>query len=820
MLAPERGDDTADPCNIDEDPELAGMVLLEEDLEMEKVIGSGAFSEVWRGVHKPTSEQVAIKRLHMVDADAKALEGYIREVKMLAELVHPAIVHFIGFTKKYPFCIVTKFVSGGSLFHAIHDGGQLTATEKSVIAYGIAAGMQYLHAHNVIHRDLKPQNVLLDENKLPVICDLGSGRCTQEQRMMTNSGGTANYMAPEFLSSTEYNHKVDVYSYGLVLCEMLSGEIPFESMESAQVIYSVFIKRMRPDIPESVGPKMRKLIEWCWAHDPAERPEFCEIAKMFREGEVQFEGTDDVEFARAVERLDGEQKLPVPRAERSATPVFTRIPKKKRRTVQRRDSLPVAAIRMQAKANTFQNGRPILPVRPKKTLVADSRDVEEIAELEARVEDVTVSGEVIWPKLLGLVMHAPKELFQRVRRTVKMYAESAVQLGKIKEVSNLHEYVCPSTLDVFLYVVSYCPQAMTDRVVTELMKLTTDEVAGAKALVLLCKVLQAQVYNPRILDFFLENAIEFADSRGGHLVLRTLVRHDIADKEIVMAYAASSISANIIAAYQAVFSVPMFTPDCFRLDSILTHAMSCDFELRRESLEFIRRFSEDAAGEPLKQLCDTLFSVVMKYDSDAALLLLCRIAKDMANCQYMLENREWMKWKGSSLFINLFLVIFSHARLQAYIMAQEETIPFLGHAVDMGWIDEVLGVSWVIQQVQIDSDTAKALDREGIVERMAHIVCETKVLRYVGVIVYALSQIVPHFYTQTFELVVAHVLELLKDPNVVCPACLVFLSSLSQRSEAKSSFEKENAKDVLLRYSTSHPDAQSCISGIIHNLDL
>ena len=80
--------------------------------------------------------------------------------------------------------------------------------------------------------------------------------------------------------------------------------------------------------------------------------------------------------------------------------------------MQRRDSLPVAAIRMQVKANTIQNGRPILPVRPKKTLVADSRDVEEIAELEARVEDVTVSGEVIWPNLLALVMHAPRNCFR------------------------------------------------------------------------------------------------------------------------------------------------------------------------------------------------------------------------------------------------------------------------------------------------------------------------------------------------------------------------------------------------------------------------
>lgn len=74
--------------------------------------------------------------------------------------------------------------------------------------------------------------------------------------------------------------------------------------------------------------------------------------------------------------------------------------------------LPVVAIRMQEKANTIQNGGPILPVKPKKTLVADSRDVEEIAELEARVEDVKVSGEVIWPKLRALVMHAPRNCFR------------------------------------------------------------------------------------------------------------------------------------------------------------------------------------------------------------------------------------------------------------------------------------------------------------------------------------------------------------------------------------------------------------------------
>ena len=818
-LALTRGADCTAPSSTEEDQVLNGFELTQGDLELGEVIGSGGFSEVWRGIYKPTNENVAIKKMHMVEGDVRAWESYIREVKMLAGLSHKAIVRFVGFTKQYPFYIVTSFISGGSLYSAIHNGNFLSGTEKNIIAYGVAAGMQYLHSHGVIHRDLKPQNVLLDDQRSPVICDLGSGRSTQEQMMMTNTGGTANYMAPEFLSSTSYDRKVDVYSYGLVLCEMLSGEIPFEGMESAQVIYSVFIRRMRPDIPESVGARMRKLIERCWAHDPAERPEFEDITRMFREKEVQFEGTDEEEFAKAISRFGDE--TPMARVEKGTKPaIIASLPKKKRKTSQRRDSLPVSAGRLKAKANTIQTSKPMLPISPRKALVVDSHDMEDLAQFEANVGDPSVPGEAVWPKLLMMLKQSQKKPFQRARRVVKMYTESPVEVAKLKDVSNLHDYVCPNTLDVFLCAVSYVPQVITDKVVSEFIKLSTDELSSSKAIVLLCKILQAQVYNPKILDFFLENAIEFADTHGGHLILRTLVRHDIADKEIVMAYAASSISANVVAAYEAVFSVPSLTPDCFRLDSILAHAMSPDFELRRESLEFIRRFSEAAAGEPLRQLCGTLFNVAIKYESDAALLLLCRIAKDCANCQYMLENKTWMKWKGSGIFLNLFLVVFSHERLQPYVMEQEETLPFLSAIVDGGSVDEVLGVSWVIQKAKVSADFAQALVEEGVVESICDVICESKHPGQVDIMANALSQIVRHNFVPSFERVVSHALDLVNEANFSWSGCIVFLYEVSQRAEARDCFLARDVKSVLEKYRGVHPEARTYVANICHNLSL
>ena len=233
-------------------------VLNHKDLQVIKVIGSGAFGEVSVGIYLPTETKVAIKKLHILESNERNEELYIREVECLSSLKHKFLLPFIGFTESYPYCIVTKYISGGTLYSAIHNDDceeqkkkpkKLNPTELNIIAYGIANGMKYLHKKKIIHRDLKTQNILLDKNKKPVICDFGSSRRMEMKKTMTiTSVGTSNYMAPEFFEG-EYDEKVDVYAYAMMIWEMLTKEIPFDGYGDAQVLYMVKFKNQRPTIP-------------------------------------------------------------------------------------------------------------------------------------------------------------------------------------------------------------------------------------------------------------------------------------------------------------------------------------------------------------------------------------------------------------------------------------------------------------------------------------------------------------------------------------------------------------------------------------------
>ena len=273
---------------------LSKFILSIHDLNIIKPIGSGAFGDVFLGIHLPSKEKVAIKKLHESTLNAHL---YLREVEALSVLAHPFLLPFFGFTNVSPFCIVTKFIPNGSLFDALHSNSlkrKLTPTEMSIIAFGIASGMEFLHKKNVMHRDLKPQNILLDGSKLPVICDFGTSRKI-EQNTMTGQCGTANYMSPEFIKNEKYDQSVDVYSFGMIIWEMLTGQIPFGDEEVPQVIYSILVGQ-ELEIPEGTPENLVNLINGCKAFNPKERPSFEVIVKGFTDGLLCFPGTDMMKF--------------------------------------------------------------------------------------------------------------------------------------------------------------------------------------------------------------------------------------------------------------------------------------------------------------------------------------------------------------------------------------------------------------------------------------------------------------------------------------------------------------------------------------------
>ncbi|OHT02855.1 TKL family protein kinase [Tritrichomonas foetus] len=263
------------------------------DYEMQRRIGSGGFAEVYLGYHKASGKVVAIKKLHSQTFDTHAFEMFTREVEIAASMNHFAVLSFAGVSLKPPFCILTDFMSGGCLFTRLHKGPMLDPTKLTITALGVACGMQYIHDKGMLHRDLKSLNILLDADDYPKICDFGMSRNRPDDlSLMTSGVGTSQWMAPEVIGSKPYDQKADVYSFGVMLWELLTKDVPFHGLKEVQVAMAVLNQDRRPLIPQSCPPKLGKLIKICWDRDPEKRPDFKTIAKAFQSGGIAFPGTN------------------------------------------------------------------------------------------------------------------------------------------------------------------------------------------------------------------------------------------------------------------------------------------------------------------------------------------------------------------------------------------------------------------------------------------------------------------------------------------------------------------------------------------------
>ena len=139
------------------------------------------------------------------------------------------------------FCIITEYLCGGSLRSILlkHKNESLPLDQIISISLEIARGMEYVHSQGVIHRDLKPENILFDEDSCVKIADFGIACEEAYCEVLAEDPGTYRWMAPEMIKHKPYGRKVDVYSFGLLLWEMLTGKVPFEDMTPIQAAFAV-----------------------------------------------------------------------------------------------------------------------------------------------------------------------------------------------------------------------------------------------------------------------------------------------------------------------------------------------------------------------------------------------------------------------------------------------------------------------------------------------------------------------------------------------------------------------------------------------------
>ncbi|CAA0818521.1 Protein kinase superfamily protein with octicosapeptide/Phox/Bem1p domain [Striga hermonthica] len=271
-------------------------IIKNADLEELRELGSGTFGTVYHG--KWRGSDVAIKRIkkscftgRQSEQERQTMEFW-REAEILSKLHHPNVVALYGVVQDSPgntLATVTEYMVDGSLRHVLlRKDRHLDRRKRLIIAMDAAFGMEYLHSKNIVHFDLKCDNLLVNlKDPSRPICKVGDFGLSKIKRNTLVSGGvrgTLPWMAPELLngSSNKVSEKVDVFSFGIVLWEILTGEEPYASMHYGAIIGGIVNNTLRPKIPSYCDAEWRALMEQCWAPNPALRPSFTEIAGRLR----------------------------------------------------------------------------------------------------------------------------------------------------------------------------------------------------------------------------------------------------------------------------------------------------------------------------------------------------------------------------------------------------------------------------------------------------------------------------------------------------------------------------------------------------------
>mmetsp|Transcript_17222 Transcript_17222/g.29764 ORF Transcript_17222/g.29764 Transcript_17222/m.29764 type:complete len:401 (+) Transcript_17222:64-1266(+) len=264
-----------------------------EELVLKNKLGEGSFGVVYQGSWRGTA--VAVKKLKFQSMDEAVMADFKAETAILGKLRHPHVLLYLGACTVPPnLCIVTEFLAGGGLDEYAHKKrvppkNNWTVDEALRKAVQVLQGLTYLHLGRppIVHRDLKLQNVLLDKDFNVKLADFGLS-CVRPslQTMLTDRVGTPVFMAPELLLNRPYTEKVDIYSFGLCLWEMITGLNPYTEAKSLEGLTNIVVSGTRPAIPPSVPKEIGDLIQSCWHSDPAKRPDSNSVMRRI----AQFQG--------------------------------------------------------------------------------------------------------------------------------------------------------------------------------------------------------------------------------------------------------------------------------------------------------------------------------------------------------------------------------------------------------------------------------------------------------------------------------------------------------------------------------------------------
>ncbi|OHT07160.1 hypothetical protein TRFO_01284 [Tritrichomonas foetus] len=289
------------------------------------VLGSGGFGKVNLYLLNGTNTFRAVKFAKSFDIKGKELHDFIREVHTLYSNQHPTIVHVFNYgipETDYTFnpWIELEFIPCGTAFDLMKsyleediEWNEGDPTVLHIILFGIAYSLAFLHHRNVIHRDVKSTNVLLDDNLEPKLSDFGFARELKPNDDISGFPHTVNYAAPELLQIKPYTNKVDVYSFGMMVFELSTLSVPFEGMSKTHIIEEVISGRI-PKIDPNKSPYYL-LYQQCCSFQPERRPTMWEISNTLNNMSREISGIDLKRFDKYKDDMtfyDNDQNIKYP----------------------------------------------------------------------------------------------------------------------------------------------------------------------------------------------------------------------------------------------------------------------------------------------------------------------------------------------------------------------------------------------------------------------------------------------------------------------------------------------------------------------------
>ncbi|GAB9472531.1 Tkl/drk protein kinase [Globisporangium polare] len=274
------------------DPNLVDNRLVFEKIQFQKLLSKGAYGEVW--ICQYEDQTVAVKRLLQSKTHTfEEVRDFTNEIQLSASLHHPNVVNFVGvaWNSLENLVMAVEYLPMGDLQNYLKKNADLLswARDKIHMALGIARALEYIHGRDppLIHRDMKSKNVLLTDRLDAKLIDFGVSRNFQHEAM-TAGVGTPYWTAPEILEGTVYSEQSDIFSFGVLLSELDTCELPYfdasgpsgEKLKAFQILNDVMAGTLHPSFTAECPPRIKMIAEACFQRDPAQRPTAKQLVEM------------------------------------------------------------------------------------------------------------------------------------------------------------------------------------------------------------------------------------------------------------------------------------------------------------------------------------------------------------------------------------------------------------------------------------------------------------------------------------------------------------------------------------------------------------